>query len=471
MKLKIAVLDNGIDNKVVFVKKNIVIDLNGLPQEHNFTNEEIYFAHGTNCAMVLKKYCHGVEICSVKILEDTGKGLSKKIKPALDWCQQNNIKLINFSLGTTHFQDKATIRNIINHYANRGMVIVAASANDGYKTYPASFSNAIGVVAGEAFESETDLQKHKGIDFIAPSDHEIVLEGKTFKLGNSNSYAAPYVTAMIGNFLEKEPYSNVCTIRSELSTKAGFIYCPDWIETAWVSGQCERSRAGYYFRKVNGELKDCVSAIDTIVVGNKEEFEMYCNQAKHIVYLGKEPIENRTFNRHFWCSQQRVEQIVGSRKRVSDIDIPVIICKFSEKQDIIYWLCELRRCFAKDGHNVFTVSSRVESVLYDLEFLPKELCNESNREHVLNFLYWQTYYCQSDALLLGIDNKEKDDLNVLESVADMVILINNANGMMKADIYCDGKLEVEEVIKFLECRAIHLFYNKILKLFMEDADE
>lgn len=79
-------------------------------------------------------------------------------------------------------------------------------------------------------------------------------------------------------------------------------------------------------------------------------------------------------------------------------------------------MSELRKYFAKDGYNMFTVSSKVESVLYDLEFLPEELCNKSNREDVYNFLYWQTYYCQSDALLMGIDDKKEYDINVLEKL-------------------------------------------------------
>ena len=77
---------------------------------------------------------------------------------------------------------------------------------------------------------------------------------------------------------------------------------------------------------------------------------------------------------------------------------------------------------------MFTVSSKVESVLYDLEFLPEELCNKSNREDVYNFLYWQTYYCQSDALLMGIDDKKEYDINVLEKAVDMIIVVKTVAG-------------------------------------------
>lgn len=36
---------------------------------------------------------------------------------------------------------------------------------------------------------------------------------------------------------------------------------------------------------------------------------------------------------------------------------------------------------------------------------------------------------------------------------------------------CDGNMEVRETINCLESRSIHLLYQKVLKLFMEDTDE
>ena len=472
-KVKIAVIDNGVVEKVLRhpLEYRVYIDDTNCCVIDNEHMDLLGFIHGTICAMIIVNNFSECMLSSVKILNDDGIGKVDKLKIALDWCYQNNIFLVNLSLGVTHFQDRTSIRDVINHYANRGMVIVAASANDGYKTYPASFSNVIGIAAGDVFKIDINLQKHIGVDFIVPSDHEIVLRGNPFKVGNSNSYAAPYVTAMIGKYFEKKSYSNVYTIRRELSSKEDFVYYPDWIEIAWVSKRCEQSREEYYFEEVSGELEGCLSVIDTIIVNNKEEFKKYCKLDKHMVYLGQEPIEYRTLDRYFWCRKQRVKQIVGSRKREAEIGIPVIICKFSENQDSIYWLSELRKYFAKDGYNMFTVSSKVESVLYDLEFLPEELCNKSNREDVYNFLYWQTYYCQSDALLMGIDDKKEYDINVLEKAVDMIIVVKTVAGMVKIDIYCDGNMEVRETINCLESRSIHLLYQKVLKLFMEVTDE
>lgn len=98
-----------------------------------------------------KKYCSEAVFSSISVLDNNGKGILDKIRLALEWCYQNNVRLVNLSLEITHFQDKVTIRGAINYYANKGMLIVAASANSDYMTYPVSFSDFIGVVAGETF--------------------------------------------------------------------------------------------------------------------------------------------------------------------------------------------------------------------------------------------------------------------------------------------------------------------------------
>lgn len=476
MSVEVVVMDSGIKSELLKkpISFNLEITEGGMCKEYLYDREEPLFYHGTDCALIIEKYCSQAKLMSIRILDNNGKGMLARLEPALEWCYQKGVRLINLSLGTTHFQDKASVRRVINHYANKGMIIVAASANSGYKTYPASLSNVIGVVSGETFGMDMDLQKQKGIDYVAPSEHAIMVEGEAFLLEKSNSYAAPYVTAMIGGLLEKEPYSHVCQIRRGLLpevTEEDFLGYPDWIEAAWVSQRCERSRARYYFNEVRGTLESCISRIDTIVVRDREEFIKYYHKGKHMVYLGKEPIEYLVEDRHFWNRERRMAQIMGSKEREKDIDIPVIICKLSEEQDSIFWLGELRDYFGKDGYHVCSISNKEESVLYDLEFLPEELCKESSMNQVHNFFYWQTYYCQWDAILLEANANLCSYLNTLDAIVDMVIEVRDTNGTIKGQVYCDGNLELEENMDCMGHRAIGIFYQKIVKLFMEDTDE
>lgn len=97
--------------------------------------------------MIIGLNCADAELYSYKLLDNTGKGNVDDLKSAFDWCLMNNIRLVNLSFGTTHFKDKGIIRQLVNQYANKGLIIIAATANSGYTAFPASFSNVIGVKA------------------------------------------------------------------------------------------------------------------------------------------------------------------------------------------------------------------------------------------------------------------------------------------------------------------------------------
>jgi len=83
-KLKIAVLDNGVDEKL--------LALCGLPDiiqqnKGNISDEEDLFLHGTNCAMIIGLNCADAELYSYKLLDNTGKGNVDDLKSAFDWCE------------------------------------------------------------------------------------------------------------------------------------------------------------------------------------------------------------------------------------------------------------------------------------------------------------------------------------------------------------------------------------------------
>lgn len=101
--IRVAIIDNGINELHLKreVEKSIVTDENGMyiDDEKNIVHQQ--FQHGTNCAMILEKYCSDCHLVSIKILDENGRGAIKSIYPALEWCYENQIRLINLSLGTS----------------------------------------------------------------------------------------------------------------------------------------------------------------------------------------------------------------------------------------------------------------------------------------------------------------------------------------------------------------------------------
>lgn len=463
-KRKIAIIDNGVTIQGI-VKNEVVIEDGNIHKVELKDRYDINIpSHGTNCASIVAKYCLSAEIISVKILDENGKGTIANLQPALEWCFQNKIQLVNLSFGTTHFKDKTIIRNVINHYANKGMIIVAATANSGYKTYPASFSNIIGVISGQEYDTDKNLYWQMGVEFVAPSEHKLSINGIVITPKKSNSYAAPYIIAKIGNILTENTNYNICQIKSKMFlVNHMYVVYPDWIENAWFPSSCKISSASYYFAEKKGKYKDCKSQIDTIVLQSKEEYDLYGESDKHIVYLGEESILDRATNRYFWCKEQRKVQISCSEGREADIDIPIIIFKMDSRLDDLFWFTHLKDYFEKDGYNAFVISHRIESVLYDLEYIPSEMCNVHRKEKLHDFLYWQTYYNQTDIIIW-------EELSIQEE-PDMLVDIFSIDEQIFADIYCDGQIKIKKKLAETESESINILYHHMVGLLTEEDNE
>ena len=465
-KVDIGIIDSGIDKNDIEkerISKEYCFNYDSSSEDNDVDESINSLKHGTICALVIEKYCPNCSFLSARILNNNGRGTICRIESSLDVCNKNNVKLVNISLGTTHFQDKKIVRRTINHYANKGIILVAAASNDGKTTYPASFSNVISVAVGENVRVDQNLQHQTGIDFIAPSDHDIKMEGVFFRLGKSNSYAAPYITALVGNLISAKGSMTVDEIRDQLCEgRKSFIYSPDWIESAWISPDCKRSKAEYYFDEDTRSLQECFDDIDTIVFLNSDDVDKYKDLGKHIVYIGEGNIHRFDKKLHFWSKELRREQIMSSKKKSGELDIPTIYCIFDNQVDVIWYLCELKSLFANDGYNAFTGCSSVGSVLYDLEYLPDE---DEIREELVDFVYWQTYYQQSDLVLIGTS---ENDYFINEP--DMVVYFYPEKDGITVRIICDEHTETEIHYADLEVECITKIYDDIVSCF-EKEDE
>ena len=217
-KIKIAIIDNGIDESLLKgqLTASLTVNEDNICERDGTVLEQQEFKHGTSCALILQKHLPSCSLVSIRILDDGGKGMVKSLKPALEWCYRNDVHLVNLSLGTVYFADRCTVRSIVNEYSNKGIVIVAASANNGYMSYPASFSNTIGVIAGEKFAVNTILRWQKGIDFEIPCDREVVSGQRILQIGKSNSYATPVVTALAGKVIGEGKICHIVGLKRKL---------------------------------------------------------------------------------------------------------------------------------------------------------------------------------------------------------------------------------------------------------------
>ncbi|MBQ9887386.1 MAG: S8 family serine peptidase [Lachnospiraceae bacterium] len=218
--MRIAVVDDGIYDgyyENTFATQDLMVDdeLNIVPRTQR---EQGVFSHATVCAAIIKKYCADAELVSIKVLdEESARGSADKLVAAIDWCAENNVRLVNASLGSTYIGDYEPLRKCINRAYAKGVIVVSAVDNGSFISFPALFGNVIGVRACEnaktdfIFEKKeigSDLQagedmlwlvkSYDGIKLLARGSHELKDFGSNIDVCEAfNSYAAPFVTAMI----------------------------------------------------------------------------------------------------------------------------------------------------------------------------------------------------------------------------------------------------------------------------------
>lgn len=211
-KLKVAIIDDGINKNAYginlfadyeMVNGNIIERLNG---------NSCQTTHGTECAAVFCKYAKDYLLYSIKVLNHMRLGVKVDLIKALEWCCINHIKLINLSIGSTHFKDYPEISEIIHRISLEGVVVVAACDNRNIRTYPASLPDVIGVKTDKINllnknEHIFVQNPYDGIEIIGYSKFIINTPDSSIikQLSANNSYAAPYISALVCNYLNKNP--------------------------------------------------------------------------------------------------------------------------------------------------------------------------------------------------------------------------------------------------------------------------
>jgi len=389
-QIKIGIIDNGICESYLFssLQNNIYFDNEQLSFKNinDLCNQNNEFKHGTICALIIEKNCSNCLISSIKILDEFGKGRLEQISPALDWCLKNEIFLVNISFGSTHFADKSKMKKIIDVYVNKGMFIIAATENSEFKSYPASFSNVIGVEAGDSFSINKKLMLHKGIDFFFPVNSYIESKAGTLNISPCNSFAAPYITALAANVLLANPNIALPELKRKLVNIA---------------------------------------------------------------------------------NNQHKETMVDAVKSISEITLPLIIIVADPIIKINHLLVVLKEKFANENYNLYVVSTLKENVLYNPKYIPYKRFLYDKKK-VNDFLYWQSYYEQADAIMLGIYSQHCNMLNGYNQVADMTITISKRDNDFNVEILCDQLVKKKYSISTIDYN--HLYVD-IIESFLEENNE
>ncbi|NJP05261.1 MAG: peptidase S8 [Chloroflexaceae bacterium] len=156
----------------------------------------------TNNGAGIAGVCWGCTIVPVKVLDGNGSGNDATVSDGIRWATDNGVRVINLSLGGQ--DDSRILREAIDYAVSRGVVVTAASGNEGEQgnpvSYPAAYGNVIAVSATGNTDAVTSFSNTgEYIDLSAPGVGlwTTILDGQ-YGTPNGTSFSSPHVAAVVG---------------------------------------------------------------------------------------------------------------------------------------------------------------------------------------------------------------------------------------------------------------------------------
>lgn len=212
-EMKIAIIDSGVDSNHTKLKD---INLSGFGIKSNgagFSYIKDYsdeFGHGTAIAGIIHKHTKdlpNVELIIIKIFFDHLIANEEIVIEAIRWCINNDVKVINLSLGIEKNNPPQNFYNVCKLAYDHNTLIIAASNNvarSKHKTYPASFPTVFGVDSGLIKKNKDyGYVKNNPIEFLAKGTTQRVLSNNgKFNIVQGVSFACAHFSGIVVKLIE-----------------------------------------------------------------------------------------------------------------------------------------------------------------------------------------------------------------------------------------------------------------------------
>jgi subtilisin family serine protease len=154
------------------------------------------FGHGTMVAGIVHLVAPTARIMSLKSFNADGTTDLCLIIRAIYYATDHGASVINMSFSMP--DESAELRKAIEYAYQQGVLLVAASGNEGLvtKRYPASFNNVVGVASTDLFDQQSVFSNWGSnvADLSAPGEEIITTyPAGLYAVGSGTSFSAPFV--------------------------------------------------------------------------------------------------------------------------------------------------------------------------------------------------------------------------------------------------------------------------------------
>ncbi len=239
-QVSVAVIDTGVQLDHPDLKGRLGKGYNAVSTGRSANDDN---GHGTHVAGIIAAADNDIGVVGVapevmihpvKVLDSSGAGSLSDVIEGLEWCIEQQVDLVNMSLGAS--QASETFREMIKIAAERGIIIVAAAGNSGPTMdsidYPARYPETIAVAASNQQDSIADFSSRgREVDITAPGVEipSTYLKGEYRSLSGT-SMATPHITGTIALLKARKAELNLADIKAILRRSAYELpnYSPEY---------------------------------------------------------------------------------------------------------------------------------------------------------------------------------------------------------------------------------------------------
>lgn len=233
--IKVAVIDTGIDLDHPDLATNVKGGVNTI---YSWRTADDDNGHGSHVAGIIAAMNNSagvigvgydIDLYAVKVLSSNGSGYVSDIIEGIQWSINNNMDVINMSLGTT--SDVQSFHDAVIAAKNAGITVVSAAGNSGPSDntviYPAKYPESIAVSATNSSDGQPSWSSRgPEIDLAAPGNSVYsTYRGGSYATLSGTSMATPHVAGAAAMVLATHPGFTPSQIQSHLQSN-----------TEWLSG-------------------------------------------------------------------------------------------------------------------------------------------------------------------------------------------------------------------------------------------